>query len=409
MSFIRFDSVGGASGDMLLSALTAIGADLEAIEQTLHRLLPEAVHLHREAAADRGLLGVRVNVRLAHAHDHAHWPDGHDEAHAPHRGLPEIRALLDSPLLDAKPRRLALAVFRRLAEAEGRVHGRAPETVRFHEVGAADSIADIVGCCLALDQLDVAGVSVGPLPCGVGTIQCAHGAMPNPAPATVELLAGLAVTQTDEPFELVTPTAAALLATWLHELPPPPGSLCIVRSGLGFGRRNLRARPNVLRATLLEAAPSASAGETDLQVLETNVDDCNPQWLGDLIGRLLEAGALDAWIAPATMKKNRPGFVVSALVPAAAASAVTEALFRCTTTFGVRSHAVQRQILDRRFETVTTPFGAVRVKVGSRQGADVTRSPEFEDCARLAREAGVTPRQVYEAALRQDSQPCKSC
>ena len=414
MRFIRFDSVGGASGDMLLAALVAVGADLAAIQRMLRRFLPDDVRLTAEPASDRGLHGLRVSVHCRRAATPHHWPDAgshaphpHGSAHAPHRTAKDIAHLLASPVLDPPTRNLSLAVFRRLAEAEGRIHGKPAAAVHFHEVGATDSIADIVGCCLALRQLGVAGVTVGPLPCGTGTIQCAHGAMPNPAPATLDLLAGMKITQTDEPFELVTPTAAALLATWCGAASRSSAlqGMRIVRAGYGFGHRSLRSRPNALRATLLETVSSSDKSDesdpSDIRLLETNLDDCNPQWIGDLIPRLLAAGALDAWATPATMKKGRPGFVLAALTPATAVPAVTDLIFQSTTTFGIRSHAVTREILERRFETVKTPFGAVRVKIGSRNGRDTVRTPEFEECARLARAARVSPRQVFEAATRQ--------
>ena len=410
MRFIRFDSVGGASGDMLLGALASIGADLGAIQRTVRKFLPDGVRFVCEPASDHGLHGIRATVRCTHHHAHDHWPDAHQgraekhgHLHAPHRTLKDIAVLLKSPALDAGTRKLALAVFGRLAVAEGKIHGKKPAEVHFHEIGATDSIADIVGCCLALRQLDVAGVSVGPLPCGTGIIQCAHGAMPNPAPATVELLAGMEVCQTNEPFELVTPTGAAMLGTWRAELRAPPASAQVVTTGFGFGQRELRGRPNVLRATLLEGALSERSDQSDssdLVVLETNLDDCNPQWIGELIGRLLAQGALDAWAAPVTMKKGRPGIILGVLTLAEKAGALREQIFRATTTFGIRSYAVTREMLDRRFETVKTPFGPVRVKVGSRNGEEIVRTPEFEDCARLARAHDTTPRQVYDAAVR---------
>ena len=404
---------------MLLGALAAIGADLRAIERTLRKFLPDGVRLVAEPVGERGLHGLRATVRCTHHPAHEHWPDahaahaagGHGHSHAPHRTLREISALLQSPALDAATRKLALAVFQRLAVAEGKIHGRKPAQVHFHEVGATDSIADIVGCCLALRQLEVAGVSVGPLPCGVGIIQCAHGAMPNPAPATVELLAGLEVCQTDEPFELVTPTGAALLGTWREALQAPSPTARVVRAGFGFGHRALQSRPNVLRATLLEGASladrSGRSAPSDLLVLETNLDDCNPQWIGDLISRLLEQVALDAWATPVTMKKGRPGLILSVLAGAEQAAALREQIFRATTTFGIRYYAVSREMLDRHFETAKTAFGPVRIKVGSRTGEALVRSPEFEDCARLARAHDVTPRQVYDAAVRGKSTPRK--
>jgi len=428
--FVRFDSVGGASGDMILSALAALGADLAAVEKALNAFFPEKIHLHADAAHAAGLNGLRVSVHSeqhpdpdegewpdAHPHGHGHAGHGHPGGHAhaaaepghahahshehAHRGLTEIASLLERSGLSPFAKRLSLEVFRTLAEAEAKIHGKTPETVHFHEVGAWDSVADIVGACLALEQLGVSGVSCGPLPAGTGTIRCAHGEMPNPAPATQELLAGMTVTQTDEPFELVTPTGAALLRVWSHTLAPLPAEATVARSAFGFGRRTLRGRPNVLRATLLAAAaPAPAAPAEGLLVLETNLDDCNPEWLGTLAADLLERGALDVWHTPVIMKKGRPGALLSVLATAAAAAALREAIFRATTTFGIRFYAVQREMLDRRFETARTPWGEVPVKVGSLRGEDLTASPEHEACAALARANGLAPRQVYDAAKK---------
>lgn len=412
MRFVRFDPIGGASGDMILGALAGIGADLAGIFQELSAGLPEPVGAAVSPADSHGLHGLRAAVSTestahdrwvdasphtgnAHGREHHH----HHHHHHEHRTLADVARLLDGH------HPLALRVFERLAEAEGRIHGKAPAAVHFHEVGALDAIADIAGACLALRRLGVDGVSVGPLPCGTGTLTCAHGVMPNPAPATLLLLEGLETVQTDEPSELVTPTAAALFATWTRELPPPPPRLRVIRSAFGFGRRSLAGRPNVLRATLLETVATGSPPETpgtepELCVLEANLDDCNPQWVGDLIARVLAAGACDAWATPATFKKARPGIVFSVLAPGGLIGAIEALVFTATTTFGVRRYPVSRTILDRRFETASTPWGAVRVKIGSRDGRDLVRTPEYEDCARLADTAGVTPRQVYEAAAR---------
>ncbi|HRR34105.1 MAG TPA: nickel pincer cofactor biosynthesis protein LarC [Kiritimatiellia bacterium] len=430
--FLRFDSVGGASGDMILSALAALGSDMQAIEQSIGAFFPEPLHLHAEPAGDAGLNGLRVSVHAAHPshHDDAFWPDvdGHGHSHAEHdthhhdheghtsdhahahghhhhhvhehshRGLAEITELLTRAPLPERARTLALQVFQTLAESEAAIHGKTPETVHFHEVGAWDSVADIVGACLALDQLGVSGVACGPLPAGIGTIRCAHGEMPNPAPATQHLLAGMTVTQTDEPFELVTPTGAALLRVWTRSLDPVPETVTVIRSAFGFGSRKLNGRPNVLRATLLAEATEEGAGPRDLLVLESNLDDCNPEWLGALTADLLERGALDVWLTPAVMKKGRPGTVLSALADAARADALCEWIFRATTTFGIRRYAVQRHELARRFEQATTPWGTVPVKIGSLRGRAITASPEHEACAKLAHEHQVSPRQVYDAA-----------
>ena len=407
---LRFDSVGGASGDMILSALAALGADMPAIEKTINSFFPEHLHFQADIASAAGLNGLRVTVRAEHHHSHddGEWPDAHALGHShaahshAHRGLAEIEHLLSHAPLSEASRALSLGVFRKLAEAEAKIHGKTLETVHFHEVGAWDSVADIVGSCLALEQLGVVGVSCGPLPAGTGTIHCAHGEMPNPAPATQELLSGMTVTQTAEPFELVTPTGAALLRVWTHTLAPFPAEATVIRSAFGFGNRTLNGRPNVLRATLLteSAAVAAPIAPTcaDLLVLETNLDDCNPEWLGALASDLLGRGASDVWFTPVIMKKGRPGTVLSVLADAACAESLRERIFRATTTFGIRFYPVQRETLARRFENVRTQWGDVPVKIGALHGEDITASPEYDACAILAKANHVTPRQVYEAA-----------
>ncbi len=433
--YIRLDSVGGASGDMMLAALAAIGADLQAIEQTLNAFFPEQLHLHCEAASAAGLNGLRLTVQcpasgvLSPASgvlgpESNNWPDAHHHAHHEHhhRGLKEIEALLTGSSLSEATRMRALAVFRALAEAEAKIHNKSLETVHFHEVGAWDSIADIVGSCLALEQLGVCGVSCGPLPAGVGTISCAHGEMPNPAPATQELLAGMRIIQTDEPFELVTPTAAALLRVLTRCLEQVPEETVIEKSGFGFGRRTLNHRPNVLRATLMSVISDQSsvisdqssggrvqesecpkfqvssfkfqAGEA-LLVLEANLDDCNPEWIASLVPVLLEQGALDVWQTPVVMKKGRAGLVLSVLAPEGRAATLRETIFKGTTTFGIRYYPVQREMLERRFEQVKTPYGEVPVKLGLYKGEVITRSPEHDACEALATANGVTVRQVW--------------
>jgi len=240
-------------------------------------------------------------------------------------------------------------------------------------------------------------VAVAPLPIGCGTGECAHGIYPTPAPATAWLLRDSAVVQTDEPFELVTPTGAALLTTWRSLALVPPGSR-LVQIGYGFGHRTLNGRPNVLRAMLFEP-PVESEGDSCL-VLECHVDDTTPELIGQFTEKALAAGALDVYTTGVQMKKQRPGTLVTILCRLDDREAVLDLLFRETTTFGVRESVSQRTTLKRRMETVETPFGPVRVKVGTWRGDDVTVAPEMDDCIRLASEAGVSTRSVYEAALR---------
>lgn len=408
--FIRFDSVGGASGDMILAALAALGADLKAIETKLREFFPESLHFHTETVSQSGVCGMHLTVH-AHAHhqDEAQWQEagdvhthGHTHAHAHHhhRSYAEIRSLIESAPLSDWVRSNALSVFSTIADAEGKIHGKSPEEVHFHEVGAWDSVADIIGAILAMEQLGISGISCGPLPSGVGTIHCAHGEMPNPAPATQLLLAGMSILQTEEPFELVTPTGAALLNTLSHQLQPVPATTVVLRAGIGFGTRVLTNRPNLLRATLLEGTEENPAHENPLLVMETNVDDASPEWLGALLPNLLQNGALDVWCTPILMKKGRPAATLSVLAKADDAARLREQIFRETGTFGIRFYPVEREILDRHLETRQTPWGPVGMKIGLLRGEPIAEAPEFEDCRAVAEKAGIPLRNVYDAAKR---------
>ncbi|MBU0714293.1 MAG: nickel pincer cofactor biosynthesis protein LarC [Verrucomicrobia bacterium] len=404
MKHLHFDSIGGASGDMILAALLDLGVSREDLQHQLTGLPIGPFEIEVNSISDRGLHGTRVNVHVP-SHEHTHGSADHSQpqVHPPHRGLIEIRALIDGSQLSASVKAASLRVFRRLAEAEAHVHGTTPDQVHFHEVGAVDAIIDIVGACLGLERLGVAGVSVGPLPLGHGTVVCAHGILPVPAPATVELLKGFTVAPTDEPFELVTPTGAALLTTCKTLETFPPGSR-ILKVGQGFGHRTLNGRPNVLRAMLMESdsvaadADGCPATDTCL-VLECNLDDLTPELTGSLMKRLLDAGALDVFLTPVQMKKQRPGILLTVLCRPEQRPTMLDLIFRESTTFGIREYPVQRTVLERRHESVETPFGRVRVKIGRWQGSDITVSPEYEDCRRAAESAGVSVRAVYEAAL----------
>ncbi len=400
MRALAFDSTGGASGDMILAALIHLGVDAAALAAELKAFAPEPFELRVESALSAHLSGTRVRVLTdaEHHHDHHHHHHhGHDHHHAPHRGLKEIGAMIDRSELPEEVKARAHRVFRRLGEAEARIHGTTIDAIHFHEVGAMDSIVDIVGACLALHKLGVDAIAVGPLPQGHGTIECAHGTFPNPAPATVELLRGHAVVSVDEPFELVTPTAAALLAEWKTCDRAPSGAV-VKAIGYGIGHRELKSRPNLLRAILLEV--QASANEDECLVLETNLDDVSPELIGVLSGRLLAAGALDVFAVAAQMKKQRPGVLLTTLARPSDRDALLDLIFRESTTFGVREYTARRTILARRFETVATPYGEIRIKIGEWKGADVVRAPEMEDCVLRAQERGVSVRAVYEAAQR---------
>jgi uncharacterized protein (TIGR00299 family) protein len=374
---------------MVLSALVDLGAPLDGIRRCIQGLGLEGVCLDEAPAGEGGLVGRRVMVDAPHEHAHRH--------------LGDILAILGRGALAARARARAESVFRRLAEAEGAVHGIPADHVHFHEVGAVDAIVDIAGSCHAMDELGVDAVEIGPLPIGHGTVSCAHGVLPLPAPATVELLKGFAVREVDECVELVTPTGAAILTTLAGmEGGGRHSERTLLRSGSGYGQRKLRTRPNLLRALLFEVGAQTAAASDECVVLESNVDDMTAELAGALFAALMEAGALDVFTTAVQMKKQRPAMMVTVLCAPEHRETMLDVLFKNSTTFGVREYPVRRTVLVRRHESVQTAFGPVRIKIGTWRQGDVTRSPEFEDCAAAAKVAGVPVRQVYEAALRAD-------
>ncbi len=398
-----FDSVGGASGDMILSTLIDLGVRPSDLNEALASLGDFHITIEARQYVSHGMQGTQVTVHAHehHAHPH-HVPHGHT-AHAPHRGLLEIQAMLEASELPSDVKKRSLAVFQRLAKAESQVHGKPPEEVHFHEVGALDAIADVVGACMGLHLMHIDHVGFSPLPQGHGTISCAHGIFPNPAPGTVELLKGFAVTHTDEPYELVTPTGAALLTTWCNLKNWPEGWL-IKAVGHGFGQRILDQRPNLLRGTLLEAA-SVKGTDPDLcLVLETNIDDTTPELVGSLVQKLLAVGAYDAFTSAIQMKKQRPATLLTVLCSPDLKPVMLDLIFTESTTFGVREHLTRRTMLEREFATVNTAYGPIQVKIGRWHGSPVTASPEYDDCAKAAASHKVPVRVVYELAQTEGRQ-----
>jgi pyridinium-3,5-bisthiocarboxylic acid mononucleotide nickel chelatase len=331
--------------------------------------------------------------------DHHH----HEHDHEHGRNFAEIKKLIQSSALSEWAKEKSIAVFHRVAVAEGKIHGMSPEQVHFHEVGAVDSIVDIVGACVALELLGKPCVLSSPVVEGTGWIDCAHGRFPIPTPATLAILGerGIPISQCEEPHELVTPTGAALLAE-LAESFGPMQQLVATKIGFGLGTRNNKTRPNVLRA-ILGDSQTAGDGTHDWQtdtvaVLETNLDDINAELLGHFVERALAAGALDVFHTPIQMKKNRPGVLLTVLCAAAAADKFTELMLRETSAFGVRRTIAERRKLQREFATVKTPWGEVKVKLGKLDGNVVQAAPEFESCKKLAEHAKVPLKQIYEVA-----------
>ncbi|MBC8326362.1 MAG: nickel pincer cofactor biosynthesis protein LarC [Verrucomicrobia subdivision 3 bacterium] len=426
MKTLYLDIFSGISGDMFLGAMMDLGVDFEALEAELQKLKLEGYTLSANRRQKCAIDGVKFDVHLAcggeadhdhshsHSHEHSHSHDhGHDhshehshgggEGHGHSRNFAQISEMIHTSTLSDWVKQKSVAVFQRVANAEGKIHGMPPFEVHFHEVGAVDSIVDIVGGCIALELLGKPRVRSGPVIEGTGFIMCAHGRFPIPAPATLNILAerGVAITQCDEPNELITPTGAALIAEFAEDFGPLQ-HLTPEKVGFGLGTRDCQTRPNVLRAVLGEetAASSRNDWETDtISVLETNLDDISSEVLGDFVERALKAGALDVVHTAIQMKKNRPGVQLSVLCAEGDADQFCEMILRETTTFGVRRTLTERRKLQRETQTVSTPHGEVTVKLGKLNGETVQVAPEYESCRAIAAKAEVPLKAVYDAAV----------
>jgi uncharacterized protein (TIGR00299 family) protein len=383
MKLAYFDCASGISGDMALGALVDAGADLEAINAAVASLGLPGVRIVAADVKKRGFRAAQITIEHEPEHKHRH--------------LHQIEAMIDRGTLNPRQRDLARRIFQRLGAAEAKVHGTTIEKVHFHEVGAVDSIADIVGTAVALDLLGIERVACSPVPTGTGFIEIAHGRVAVPAPATGELLRGVPLAASAVEAELTTPTGAAIVATLAQEFGPPP-AMTIEAIGYGAGRRELAEQPNLLRV-LVGTAHDGPASE-GLWMVETNLDDTSGEIVGYCLERLWELGALDVFTTPIQMKKNRPGATISVLCRGAELPAVEQTLFHETTTLGVRRWPVSRQRLERRPYRVETPWGTVDGVLGLVPGQPPRFSPEFESCRTLARAQHAPLRVVYEAALK---------
>lgn len=427
MKTLYLDLFSGISGDMFIGALLDLGVDSHELEHQLSKLGVNGYHLHVNRAHKSSIEGVKFDVHLAdahgehshehehshaHAHEHGHshshgHTHEHTHEHAHHddqRTFAQIRHIIEASALSPWVKEKAIAVFHRIAVAEGKIHGLPPEKVHFHEVGALDSIVDIVGACLALEMLGRPRILASTVIEGNGWVDCAHGRFPIPAPATLAILGarGIPVSQCNEPHELVTPTGAALLAEFVESFGPME-NLVAKKIGFGLGTRENKTRPNVLRAVLGEVSVSASAHDWEIDtiaVLETNLDDVNAEILGHFMEAALAAGALDVFHTPIQMKKSRPGILLTVLCTQADADKFSEMILRETSSFGVRRALAERRKLQRSFATAKTAFGEVQVKIGRLNGKVLQAAPEYEACKKLAREAKVPVKAVYDAALK---------
>ena len=446
---LYLDCFSGASGDMLAGALLDAGVPFEELARVIDSLGLDGVRVD-SARVDRsgiGALSFRVTVdgepadapaagaqghehrhggEHAHAHGHEQTPGhdhehghehghggehghkhehgpghehghGHAHGHQHHRGLREIDEIVDRSSLSPAGKARAARLFRRLAEVEAGIHQVPVAEVHLHEVGAVDSIVDVVAAVAALEWLAPDRVAASALNVGSGTVACAHGVLPVPAPATAELLVGVPTYAQGPPAELVTPTGALLLTEYAQAWGPAP-PMRVERIGYGAGARNPAGRPNVLRALVGRGAETGACER--VVVLECQIDDMNPQLYGTLMERLVSAGALDVFYAPIQMKKNRPGTLVTVVAPPGRREALADVLFRESTTLGVRVTETERERLEREEVVVETPAGAVRIKVARRGGALRNAAPEFDDCARLAAERGLSTKDVQALAVK---------
>ena len=414
MKTLYLDIFSGISGDMFLGAMIDLGVDAAVLEAELAKLSLGGYQLHVGRKTKANIEGVKFDVHLlptkgdehSHEHGHSHSHSHDDNGHSHERNFADIQSLITDSSLSGWVKEKSIAVFRRVAEAEGKVHGMPPDEVHFHEVGAVDSIVDIVGGCIALELLDKPRVLAAPVTEGTGWVECAHGRFPVPTAATLEILGarGVTVNQCDEPHELVTPTGAALLAEFAESFGLMRG-VTPERIGYGLGTRDMNTRPNVLRAVLGQAEAATEAKPLDWErdtvtVIETNLDDINAEHLGHFVETALEAGALDVFHTPIQMKKNRPGVLLTVLCAEADADRFSEMILRETTALGVRRHAADRRKLRREVVTVETPLGQVRVKLGRLNGELVQAAPEYESCRDVAAKAGVPLKAVYAAAQK---------
>ncbi len=461
MKTLYLDIFSGISGDMFIGAMLDLGVDAHKLAHQIEKLKLDGFHLHVAQDERQGIAGIKFDVHLAHEHDHDHHHgegcdheheehahphehkgahdhhhDAHDHTHHAHgehsheahdhdhshddsRDFTAIKKLITKSKLSPWVKKKSIAVFQRIADAEGKIHGKPASQVHFHEVGAVDSIVDIVGGCIALEMLGKPRVIASPVVEGTGWIRCAHGRFPIPAPATLAILGArrIGITQCDEPNELITPTGAALLAEFAESFEVMSG-IVAEKIGFGLGTRENKTRPNVLRAVLgtqskisglksKVADASASNPSTHLDweidriaVLETNLDDINAEILGSFVEAGLAEGALDVFHTPIQMKKNRPGVLLTVLCAETDADKFSEMMLRETTAFGVRRTIAERRKLRREFATVKTKFGKVTVKLGKLNGQVVQAAPEFESCKKLAAQKKVSLKEVYEAANR---------
>jgi pyridinium-3,5-bisthiocarboxylic acid mononucleotide nickel chelatase len=398
MRTLYFDCFSGISGDMTIGALLDLGLDLEYLRSELLKLPVDGYRIKSSRVIRANLSAMKFDVdidgdtgRTQDEHSHAH-PHG-----GAHRKASEILSMIGSSALNANSKRIASAIFTKLAISEGNVHHVSPEDVEFHEVGAVDSIVDTVGAAIGFDALDIERFVCSPINVGGGFIHCQHGVYPVPVPATADLLRGAEIYSKHVSSELVTPTGAAILAAMVDDFRRVDG-FSIDRIGYGAGTKQFQNFPNCLRLLVGEERPrtirDVPEGFADIMVIEANIDDMTPQNFAYVTERLLEAGALDVCTIPVQMKKGRSGFILQVLSPMNRCDILSSLIFQETTSIGLRQYAAKRSALERKMVPVEMRYGRVMMKVSLQDGKVVSSTPEYEDCARIAREKNVPLKEV---------------
>ena len=413
------DCFSGISGDMFLGALINAGVSPKLLKDTV-KALDIGARLEISKVERGGISATKVDVHANgekdlprevfweqqendHAHEHSHGHDhSHEHRHDHGRTLTDIHKIIEKAAISSTAKATAIEIFEALGQAEAEIHGTSIDQVHFHEVGAVDAMVDIVCAAVGAESLAVDEWVCSPLNVGGGTVKCAHGTLPVPAPATLKLLQDAPVYSSGPQVELVTPTGAAIVKTLSTRFAPFP-AMKIDKSGYGAGTRDFPEHPNLLRITIGEAEPTdrANTSNESITVLEANLDDLSPQVLAYAMERLLAEGALDVFSVPVQMKKSRPGALLTVLAKMEDANRLTKTIFAETTTLGVRRHEEQRQTLSRRWETVDTTWGPVRIKIANMNGSVSNYAPEYEDCRTLAEAQHVPLRTVMQEAIQQ--------
>src|SRR5512133_2391412 len=395
MKILYYDCFAGISGDMHLGAMIDLGVDPDFLRKELQKLPVHGYELKAGKDMRKGITGIRVQVVIDenHSHMHTHHHEHGSGDHHHHNSYADIGEMIRNSSLNEKVKDLSLAIFEKIAVAEAKIHNKPVDDIHFHEVGAIDSIVDIVGAAICLDYLSPDEIRCSTIELGGGTVHCSHGIYPVPAPATAEIVKNIPVRKGTVDYEATTPTGAAIVATCANSFTDKT-NFRIIRTAYGIGTRD-GSIPNVLRVFLCESVDVGESETVPSFIIECNIDDMNPEFYDYIIDSLFSAGAKDVFITPIIMKKSRPAVKLSVLCTPEAEGRVNEVLFRETSTIGVRKYNIDKTMLSRKIEVVATRYGDIRVKSAFYEGVCIKSKPEYEDCIKIAREKSIPVSYVY--------------